>query len=263
MAAKQCRTVVTWLLAGLALVVVGVVGASRLKQEEPEQHYRAELVDATPVQQGQMTDKQRIHGRLYSNYNRRMFKPISEFVAQGNTAKRKDRILGVDLLIGMVSLPTEPESETPNVYFGGLARSSDAVVRGAVLSKVSQITEDDWFVFTDYDFEVREVLKNTSKASLESGSAITVTRPGGKIVEDGVIIKVTDQAFAPLPMNRDIVLFLRLVEETGAYRATSDTGAFELGRSSVRALTGEHFPPGVLDNDVDSFLVTLRNITNR
>src|SRR5262249_12105976 len=220
-----------------------------------------ELADASPVQQGQMTDRQRIHSRFYSGYRQRMSgKTISDLVAQAKDNSPKDRIRGVELMIGME--PALTESETPAAYFGRLARSSDAVVRGTVVKKMSQVTEDGGFVFTDYDFEVREVLKNTGRSSLDNGSVITLTRPGGKIVEDGVIIKVTDHAFTPLPMNRDILLFLQLIEETGSYKATSGTGAFELQGSSVRPLTEEHFPPGVLAGDVDSFLRTARAVSS-
>jgi hypothetical protein len=263
MAGKESRTIFIGFLAGLALVAAGVVGASRLKQKDAgQEQYRSELADATPVQQGQMTDKQRIHSRFYSEYGPRMSgKRISDLVAQAKDKSPSERILGVELLVG--SSPVLTEQESPDAYFGRLARMSDAVVRGTVLKKTSQVTEDDGFVFTDYDLEVKEVLKNTGKASLESGSVITVTRPGGKIVKDGVIIKVTDNAIAPLPVSHDVVLFLRLIQETGAYKATSGTGALELQGSSVRPLTGEHFPPGVLDGDVDSFLRTARAASSK
>src|SRR5215467_2041006 len=229
MAGKRSRTFVIGFLAGSALVAVGVVGASRMKQKDPDQQqqYRAELADGTPVQHGQITDNQRIHGRLYANYRQRMIGgSISDIVARANDKSPKERMLGVELMVGMSPLLTE--SESASEYFGRLLRLSDAVVRGTVVKKVSQVTEDDGFVFTDYELEVKEVLKNTGKVSLNTGSVITITRPGGKIVEDGIILKVTDHANAPLPLNRDVVLFLQQIQETGAYKATSSTAAFEL-----------------------------------
>ncbi|HEU4387847.1 MAG TPA: hypothetical protein VFV34_08625 [Blastocatellia bacterium] len=244
-------------LAGLALLITAGVGASRLKQrDKEEQAYRQELVDATPVQLNVLTDKQRVHGRLYSHYAQvRAGRSISGLVGD---AKGQVRIVETMVFIG--SSPELIQPETPESFFGRLAQNSDAIIRGRVTKKTSQITEDDSFVFTDYDVVTNEVLKNNVAAPIETGTTITITRPAGKVVLDGVIVKATDAAFAPLSLNNEVVLFLKYLPETGTYQTSQATGSFELDGSSLRPLTKEAFPPGVLRGS-DSFLQTVRTIS--
>lgn len=252
---------------GLALLLVAGVGASRLHQKDAEQakqrtelaEFQAELGDATPVQLGVLTENERAHSKLYGHYlGLRNYRTISGLVEQ---AKGKSKIVETGVLIGLGPVLSEPE--TPENYFSEVARESDAVIRGRVIKKVSQITEDDAFLFTDYDVVITEVLKSDVTASLEAGARITVTRPGGKVLLDGIIVRAKDDSFAPLPVNNhEVVLFLKRIPETGAYRAARDTGTFELDGSILRALTGCAFPPGVL-RDGNSFLQTARAVSKR
>jgi len=254
-------------VSGLALLFVVGVGASRLRQKDAEdakqrselERFQAELVDATPVQLGVLTETQRIHSKLYSHYLKLgSNRTISGLVAQ---ATGKSKIVETGVLVGMTEVLTEPA--TPENYFGELTELSDAVVRGRVIRSVAQLTEDDAFVFTDYDVAATEVLKSNPSAPIHRGTTLTVTRPGGKVLLNGIIVKARDDAFAPLPLNNhDVVLFLKFIPETGAYRATRATGTFELDGQILRPLTEVGFPPGVL-RDADSFLQTARIVSNR
>lgn len=254
------KSFVSGFIVGVALLIVAGVGASRLQRRDAtrteEKEYQAKIVDATPVQLGALSEKQRIHSKFYIEYlERRGGKTISGLVAQ---AKGKSRMVKTIAFVGVGS--DLVVKETPEEYFGKLAQASDAVIWGRVTKKVSQITEDDAFIFTDYDVAVIEALKNNATAQLGTGSMITVTRPGGRILTDGVIVEAEDMAFEPLPINsNDVVLFLKYIPETGAYRATADTGCFELDGSNLRPLTKVNIPPGVLRGK-DSFLQTMRAI---
>jgi len=61
-------------VAGLALLIVAGVGASRLHQNNTEQgkrgaelaEYQQEIGDATPVRVGVLTPKQRFHSKLHN-----------------------------------------------------------------------------------------------------------------------------------------------------------------------------------------------------
>lgn len=242
-------------IAGLALLLVVGAAGFQLQSDLEKKKYQAELLDATPVQFRVLTERQRIHSKLYSNYRQRTKTTMSEFVAQA-----KSKMIGIELHVGLDELLTEPE--TPESYFGKLVDASDAVIRGRVANKVSQITEDDAFIFTDYDVEVKQVLKNNATSPVNTGTTITVTHPGGKIVVNGIIVNVKDDYFTPLPINNDIVLFLKFVSETGAYKLTRHTGSFELDGKVLHPLTEVHFPPGVLQ-DGDSFLRTVGAISNK
>jgi hypothetical protein len=244
-------------VAGLSLLIVAGVGGSLIQQRDAEEKlYQAELVDATPLQIGALTEKQRIHSRLYTHYRERR----GDQTISGLITSDKGKDLGIVFNMPLTELLTEPE--TPESYFGKLADESDAVIRGRATNKVSHITEDDAFVFTDYDVVVTQVLKNNTASSANIGEAITVTHPGGKVVVNGVIVKVEDEAFAPLPVNNDVVLFLTFIPETGAYRLTRHSGSFELDGRTLRPLTGAQFPPGVI-RDADSFLRTVQAVSNQ
>lgn len=258
---------VSGFVIGLTLLFVCGVGASRLRQKDTKhrdletEKYQTEVLDATPVRIGTLTAKQRIHSKISSHYseltnNLPGDKTISETVAHS-----KSKIIERSVEIGVGELLTEPEA--PEAYLGELARSSDLIIRGRVTKRASQITEDDTFLFTDYDVIIVEVFKNNAAAPIDAGKTIVVTRPGGKVVLDGVVVKATDSAYAALPINtNDVVVFLQFIPETGAYKTTRATGAFELEGLTVRPLTGVPFPPGVI-RDSDSFLETIRAVSTK
>jgi hypothetical protein len=250
------------LAVGLVLLAVAGVGASRRHQRNVQEEkdraelaqYKEELADATQVQIGVLTERQRLHSRLYE-YRATTNNTIKDLVAHA-----RGRILGIDVS-GQGQALTE--SQTPESYFGHLVHASDAVIRGSVKAKISQITEDGAFVFTDYDVVLTEVLKDNSDKPLGTvGSTIIVTRPGGKVLIDGIIVKASDRGFEPLPLNRPLLLFLRYIPETEAYRATRDVGTFEVDGSSIRPITKSPFPPGVLRDGLSS-LQTIRAVSTR
>lgn len=250
-------------VAGAVLLIVGASASSRFQQKTAKQQekdaeqkrYMTEIVDATPVQLGVLTNQQRIHSKPYSAYLQiTRGKTMSDLAAK---AEGKHKVVGMHIGPGLMHEETDPE--TPENYFGKLANEMDAIIRGRVTKKTSQIAEGDSFIFTDYDVLIEEVLKNNIAAPIEAGAMITVNRPGGKVVLNGVIVKATDAAFEPLPLTNEVILFLKFIPEAGTYQ-TQAIGSFELDSSSVRPLTGDHFPPGVLQNK-DSFLQTLRAVS--
>lgn len=260
------KSFVSGFIVGVALLIVAGVGASRLQRKTPEQIraeeenklYETEIIDATPVHLNALTDKERIHGNIYPYYRQlRGETTISSLLA---LAKGKSKIVEAGVLVGNGYL-LEPESAES--YFGKLAADSDAVIRGIVKHKASQITEDDMFIFTDYEIEITEILKNDAAAELNTGSIITVVRPGGTVVVDGIIAKATDESFDLLPANKhELLLFLKYIPEAEAYKATRNTGSFELDGSTIRPLTGAHYPPGVL-RDGPSILQILKTSSNK
>jgi hypothetical protein len=218
--------------------------------------YKAEIIDATPVQLGGLSEQQRKHSKLYRYYGEGNKKKVSELIAHSEA-----KVLGIAIGIGLGPRLTEPVA--PGDYFSDLARASDAVIRGRVIKKVSQITEDDTFIFTDYDVVVMEIFKNNAVSPLEIGTTILVTRPGGKIIVNEIIMEIRDEQYLPLPAStQEVVLFLKHLPETGAYQATRNTGSFEFVGQILRPLTGVNFPPGVIQDSL-SFLQTVRSVPKR
>lgn len=251
-------------VAGIVLLIIGASASSRIQQSSSEKTeaqrelnlYKQEVVDATPTQLGVLTERQKIHSKLYSFYGGRNKKKLSEFISHP-----EGKVIAFDFEIGLG--PKLTTLVTNEEYFGRLADESDAIISGRANQKVSQITEDDTFIFTDYHIEVIEVFKDNPISPLANGVNITLTRPGGKIVVDGVIMQATDHHFLPLPVNtKEVFLFLKYIPQTGAYQATRDTGSFQLDDETLRPLTEAHFPPGVVWNR-NSFLQTVRGMQNK
>jgi hypothetical protein len=253
------KTFVAGLVAGIALLVVaGVAGISQkdAKKDAEKREYQAELVDATQVERGVLSEKQRVHSALYS-YAAVTHISISSLVEKFQNEGKLFHVAMAPPLVWFTDETARPED-----YFGDLAAKSNAVIQGKVTGRVSQITDDDAFIFTDYSVLVTEVYKDDTSAQIVKGATITVTRPGGKVLLDGVIAKASDQMFAPLPTNKQVILYLQFIPETGAYKATSPTGSFELNGNTLTSLTCKRFPTGVLEKG-NSLLQTVQAFSNK
>lgn len=256
------KAYVIGLLLGLSLLIVAVVTSSPKQQNAPELQqdeakiYQAELVDATPVQRGVVTEQARLYSRHFSYYgtprgNEKLSSLVDKF-------KGESKVIGTVIEIGFgPALPPD----TPQHYFGPLSKESDTIIRGKVIKKVSHFTEDDYFIFTNYDVTVLEVLKNNQTIPIQKDQTIIVVRPGGKVSLEGMVVSAIDKSFLPLPVNQDeVLLFLKFIPEAGAYQTVRSTGAYQLQGESIEPLSGETFPSGILQN-TKSLLTTVRAVS--
>src|SRR5215813_5480952 len=97
-------------ILGTVLLIVTGVGASRLQDknaklgEAEEKQFQAKLTDATPIQLGVLTEKQKLHSKLFAGYQqRRGDATVSELVAR---AKGKGKFLQIIALVGLEPLLT-------------------------------------------------------------------------------------------------------------------------------------------------------------
>src|SRR5437868_7932264 len=108
------KSFVLGFIVGIVFLFVGGIAGTRtqLKDQrkyEEEKFYKKEIVDATPVELGVLTDQQRIHSMLYRSYQERTKSKISELIANN-----KHKVLGIELQVGLEELLTKPE--TPENY---------------------------------------------------------------------------------------------------------------------------------------------------
>jgi hypothetical protein len=258
------KVFVLGLATGVALFLTINGVASRTPQKNTEQEkYQSELADATPVRAGGLTEKQRVHGKHFNFY--REMRSDGGLTSLATKAKNEGHmIVQTVVTVGLKGRPRQEEAaKEPKTFFEELTRTSDVVIRGRVTKKASQVTENDGFLFTDYDVAVLEVLKDNAAAPLTPNATITVTRQGGKVLLDGVIIIAIDKNVLPLPMNdHEVVLFLKYLSQTGAYRAMEYCVAYELEETSVKPLTQAKLPAGVIQ-DKDAFLETIRSVSTK
>ncbi len=250
----------------LGLALLGMVGAGASlqgrKDQEPKdaEKYQAEIADATPVEVGVLTQKELFHSRLHNGFGKNF---PGESVSQWIASYRGKRTVLERNVYGRMWFSSD-QPEIPEDYFARFAEESDAIVRGRAIHKTSQITEDDTFLFTDYDVVVSGVFKNNATRTIDIGDSITVTCLGGKIVRDDVIIKAGGNGVALLQLNvQDVLLFLKFLPETDGYMLAKYDGVFELNGISARPLVGLFNFDSAFFKDESSFLKTVRAVSNR
>ena len=251
-----------WKGLGIGLVVglasLGLIGGASQQNSKDLQRFQAEIGDATPIKIGVLTRKQRSHSKLYNGYGKHL---PGESISDLIVAYRGKKIVLETNVYGRMFWPSE-QPDIPEDYFAQLAQESDAVVRGRAVRKTSQITEDDSFLFTDYDLVVLEVFKNNATAPIDIGGAITVTCLGGKIIADDVILKAGGNGVALLPVNaQDVLLFLKHIPETQAYMLARYDGGFELTGISARPFAGLFHFDSDFFKDENSFLKTIKEVS--
>jgi hypothetical protein len=162
-----------------------------------------------------MTAKQRAHSKLFRGYAEEVTrgKKLSQLVAERGDVR----------LVRYAGTPILPRSPNGNDFLQKLTCESDAVIIGDVKSKLSQISEEGSFLFTDYSLSVQEVLKNATRAPISPGGEVTVTRTGGAVKLNGHTIRTVDLAQRSLEVGGRYLLFLRLIPATGAYRSLGST----------------------------------------
>ena len=83
---------------------------------------------------------------------------------------------------------------------------------------------------------INEVLK-TKAATIHPQKVITVTRPGGKILIEGLIVNAVDRSFKPLAVGANVLLFLKYLPATDSYQAVNNKSSFELLNNKVKPLS--------------------------
>ncbi len=183
---------------------------------------------APTLQTGVLTEKQKHHSKLYKEYRRD--KKIPEQVAETNFDFGMTWGTGFPGGQPGVSPPTFSERITK------LTCEADAVVVGEVSSKSSQLTEDQDFIFTDYELKVEEVIKNNASDQMTPRGEITVTGPGGKIQINNRIVEAIDLSFPPLIVGERYLLFLKSTSIADGYKAVNKESRFHLTDDGVETI---------------------------
>lgn len=184
--------------------------------------------DATPVESGVMTEKQKQYSKLYKTYN--SGHKILDLSRLDNEEIEVHQTLPLPF-----SMPDSGQA-TDGDEVRRITCTAEAVIIGEVSSKVSQLTESEAFIFTDYLFVVREILKSNNTMNLQQGSDIIITRPGGAVLIGGRYISAIDDSVLPLQKGKQYLVFRRYLPESESF-TTIDTGeTYELAGNDVRIL---------------------------
>ena len=213
------------------LLTGAILFTTMTNRQEAQDRSKSEQDDATPIQLGKMSERQRQHANLYQGYG--TGKKLSDLVKQHGKA---NVVRGPALESGNPFAPTVTRGERVGIA----TCASDAIVTGTVISKESQLTSDGEFVFTDYEVRVEIVANNQIKNSLKMASMISVSRPGGAVSVDGHLVTARDLSNPPLVVGHTYFFFLKNIRATGAYSterineiSSADQRLGGLGRDSA------------------------------
>lgn len=229
------------LIGGILLLSGGVAATRPTLESVPQPAYADELAkdvaEATPIEVGVMTDQQRIHSTLFPGYDVMYgYRRIPELAAR---IPSNEMVMGDPTRCG----PEPPagsavEPIAPEAFFNQLAGESEVILKGMVQSKSSQLTNDEAYIFTDYEVQVTEVIKNISVGVTNPGARITITRPGGRVILGGKFVKATASEYGLLPVgSMEVLFFLKYVPETGAYRDVQHDSILEARDGFYYSLT--------------------------
>jgi hypothetical protein len=232
------------LYAGLAAAIAIAFAALRIQGQNNST--TAQKENPSPVQEGVMTGKQREHSKLFSQkYAYRRNQKLRDLTGHGD----------LEVMIGIGDKPrsTSALSFNLNEFVRNMTCDSDVVLTGQVKDKVSQLTENGEFTFTDYEITVEDILKNNAAATVYPQSNITVVRPGGAIQFNGRVIRGIDLSYKPFELGSRVLLFLKFIPATGAYKTLRSDGSFALVGNELVKLTEEKLPAD-LENEKDALL---------
>lgn len=218
---KQNRIIVV-LIVGV-IVLGAAVAFPRLQGQSQDRTEKAQAEEATRIHEGQMTEKQRQHAKLFKHSGRKL-----RDIGAGQTGE-----FTVEESSGLVIRLPETTPRPP--VFQSAVCNADAVLVGTINNKSSQLTEEGNFIFTDYEITVEEVIKDNAAVPIQKDDTIVATRDGGAIRLDNRILRAKRDDFDPPLVGQRYLLFLRFIPVTGSY-LTYGNGTFQLKDQNILAL---------------------------
>ena len=182
--------------------------------QAPSDTSKRRVADRTNPALERMTPAQREHARI--------FRDISN-----SKSKLLDEQVSVTVTLDFIgSTPTK----TFATHLRELICSSDVAFVGEVISAQSFPTEEGSFLFSEYAVSPKETLR---QRSISLTSPVTLIRPGGAIVVDGVRVTAEINTFPSLVVGRTYLFFGEVLQRTAAVNSTE---TYELLGQSVRPL---------------------------
>jgi len=182
-----------------------------------------------------ITDKDRKHSKLFPRYKTGKKLSSQAFLEQESNSKQLSNEIVVKKIPPILDIDLErrcPNYPKPGLV--GLAHAADVIVVGAVRDKItSQLTEDEGFLFSEYNISVENVIKDNHSVPIEMNSAISVIRPGGKAKINDKVVSAVVPPFPPFIEGDQYVLFLKFIPETKSYQAFSN-GSLPIIEGEIR-----------------------------
>lgn len=233
-------------IVGIVLVAAAILFAvTTFRQEAQSNKPQQQQEEATVVKKGQVTEKEREYSKEYKKlYEHSKDRKLSEIIERTQLIRKGTEEIRVEIGFGepeVIDYPDAPVISTAD-FLRALSCSADAIIVGSVISKSAHLSEDETFVYSEYEFSVKNILKNNSVSPIKVNNSVEVTRPGGIVIINNQRIRVEDSAYEPLQKNKEYVLFLRFVRSANGYVVASEEGDFALENNSFKRLTKQALP---------------------
>jgi len=132
---------------------------------------------------------------------------------------------------------------------------SDVILTADVLKSEAHLSNDKTGVYSEFNIQVNEVLKNTGP-TLSQGNLITVSRRGGKVrYASGHVFRYEVMSQNMPAIRGRYVFFLKAIPDTNDYEIVT---GYEIGSGRVEPLDGGQFQP-FRGKDVGEFINTVRD----
>jgi hypothetical protein len=236
-------------IISVSLLLIFLIATFATLRQQAQDKSLLQKDEPTVVQTGQITEKGREYSKEIKKLNPdRKGHKLSELSEIG---KRKGNKQEVGISLGVPDYPTIGSSSpiTGLEFLSNLSCKADAVVIGIVQNKSAHLTEDETFVYTEYEFLINDVLKNNTRSPIEVNGSIQITRPGGLIKLDNQIIRVVDQLYEPLQTKKEYLLFLNYIPAANGYIVSSAEGDFLIEDNSLKTLSKLVIPKELTKKD--------------
>ena len=172
-----------------------------------------------------------LHERLFTVHDR-LSKPLTGIKpdASGVVHFTADFINDYPSVPGNLSPGEQATAELQRMI-----HASGAVIMARAVGHRSAFTPSKGFIYSDWEFEISRVFKNDTAEAAQLGGIITVTRPGGALVQNGIKYVAEDKTFPDFQDGNVYILFLQsLNDHSHSFRVFSGDCFLVSGNSVSR-----------------------------
>lgn len=117
-------------------------------------------------------------------------------------------------------------STYPSQHLIDLAERSSLIAIVQLKDSKTLMTDDQSFLYSNFSVSVDQVLLDRDNQTFP-GAQIIITRAGGTLTFDGVVVEAVDTEFRPFEAGGRYLLFLNVVPGTASFKATAP-GSFQM-----------------------------------
>jgi hypothetical protein len=193
------------------------------------------------IASGQQDQNAELQQRLAAHA--KAFDLYDSFFRQPLTTRQPDRngvvTFTADFLVDHMAYPSPPGSDPARQELDRMLVHSPTVVQATATERRCAFTPSKAFIYSDWDFRVERVFRDQGPESAQLGSTITVSRPGGSLIQNGITYIAEDKTFPDFQPGSSYVLLLWPWPESHSYTLASGF-AFQITSTGILRIEDYH-----------------------